>query len=73
MTTQIRNVGLMTDIVKMLNLPDLLVLNILKYHVSSSDGKVSGKIKTEIIFIFRLHRRPIRLVMLVPVGLSLKF
>ena len=32
----------------------------------------SLRIEIEIAFIFRLHRRPIQLAMLVPVGLSLK-
>jgi hypothetical protein len=42
----------------------------LKYHVSCADGKISVKIKIEITFNFRLQRRAIQLVVLVPVGLS---
>ena len=45
--------------------------NIFKYHVSCTDGKISVRINIEITFIFRLHRRPMKLVVLVPVGLSL--
>ena len=40
-------------------------INVLKYHVSCTDGKNSVRIKIEITFIFRLHRRPFQLVMLV--------
>ena len=46
--------------------------NVFKYHVSSTDGMISVGVKTEIFFIFRLHRGPIQLVMLVLVGISLK-
>jgi hypothetical protein len=38
------------------------------FSVSWTDGKISVRIKIEIIFIFRFHRRPIQLVVFVPVG-----
>ena len=44
-------------------------LNIFKCHVSSTNGKISVRIKIEITFIFRLHCRSIQSVMLVAVGL----
>ena len=44
-------------------------MNFFKYHVSCTDGEISVRIKIEITFIFRLHRRPIQLVLFVPVGL----
>ena len=46
-------------------------VNVFKYHFSSTDRKMSVRIKLEIIFIFRLRCHPIQLVMLVPVGLSI--
>ena len=45
------------------------------YHtniIPSTKEKISVKIKIEISFISRFLRRPIRLVVLVPVGLPLK-
>ena len=48
-----------------------MILFWLKHHVPCTDGKISVRIKIEITFFFRLHRRPIQLVVLVPVGLSL--
>ena len=36
---------------------DLYNINVFKYHVSYTDGKISVGIKIEIVFIFRLHRR----------------
>ena len=45
--------------------------NVFKYHVSCTDGKISVTIKIGIDFIFRSHRRPIQLVILVLVALSL--
>ena len=44
--------------------PVLMFLNI-TFH-----GKISVRMKTEIIFIFRLHRRPIQLDAFVPLGFS---
>ena len=41
-----------------------LYANGFKYHVSNTDGKISVRIKIEIIFIFRLHRCSIQLDML---------
>ena len=46
------------------------VFNVFKYHVLSTDQKISVRIKIGIIFIFRLHRCSIQLVVFVPVGLS---
>ena len=43
---------------------------VFKYHVSRTDGKISVRIKVGITFIFRFRRRPIQLVVFVPVGLS---
>ena len=43
-------------------------MNVFKYHVSCTDGKISVK-KIGIILIFRFRRRPIQLVLFVPVGL----
>ena len=48
-----------------------LVFNVHKYRVSYTDGKISVRIKIGITFFFRFHRRPIQLVVFVPVGLSL--
>jgi hypothetical protein len=47
-----------------------LNVHVFKYHVSCTDGKISFRIKIGITFIFRFHRRPIQLVVFVPVGLS---
>ena len=41
---------------------------VFKYLVPCTDGKISVRIKIAITFIFRFHRRPIQLVVLVPVG-----
>ena len=46
------------------------ILNVLKHHISCTDGKISVKIKIEITLICRFDRHPIQLVMFVPVGLS---
>ena len=48
-----------------------MIVKIFKYHGSSKDGNISARIKFEITFMFRLHGRPIQLVKLIPVGLSL--
>ena len=44
-----------------------LFLNII---VSCTDGKILVRIKIGITFTYRLHHRPIQLVVLFPVGLS---
>ena len=44
----------------------LFGINVFKYQFLCTNGKISIRIKIEIIFIFRLHRRPIQLVMSVP-------
>ena len=50
-----------------------VVINIyvFKYNVSTMDGTISVRINIEITFIFRLHRCPIHLVIITPLGLSL--
>ena len=47
--------------------------DVFKYHVSCPDGTISVRIKIRITFIFRFLRRPIPLIVLVPVGLSSLF
>ena len=49
---------------------DHAIVNVFRYHVSRTDGKVAVRIKIGITFIFRFHRCPIKLVAFVPVGLS---
>ena len=34
-------------------------IDVFEYNVPSTEGKISVRIKIEITFIFRLHRRPI--------------
>ena len=51
-------------------LPRISRSNVFKYHVSCTDGKTSVRIKIGITFIFRFHRRPIQLVVFIPIGLS---
>ena len=43
--------------------------SVFKYHVSCTDVRIWDRIKIEITFIFRFHRRPFQLVMFVSVGL----
>ena len=45
-------------------------INVFKYHVSCTNGKISVRIKIGITFIFMFYHSPILLVMFVPVGLS---
>ena len=45
-------------------------MNVFKYHVSCTDRKISVRIKIGITFIFRFRRRPIQLVLFVPMYLS---
>ena len=47
-----------------------LVNNTFIHHVSCTDGKISVRIKIGINFILWFHRRPIQIVVLVPLGLS---
>ena len=42
---------------------------VIEYHVSCTAGKISVGIKIGITFIFRFHRRPMQLVVIVPVAL----
>ena len=44
-------------------------MDVFKFHVLCTDGKISVRIKIGITFILRFHRNPIQLVVFVPVGL----
>ena len=44
--------------------------NVVKYNVSCTDGNISVRIKIGNTFIFRLHARPIQLIVFVPVAFT---